>query len=636
MRWQGSVIYQALREQGRKMLRALVVIIALSSIWFGAGCSSESSPNGQITSDKPSAADIERDLLLVSNPGKYRLRNATEGNQYDIASLVAELKSDDAKIRIPAAKGIPFRAPQAFEPAIEPLIAMLGRKSEYEKQAAAAGIAHLTFESPVLGTAFQPLKQIIEGKGPNETRHWATIAMADIGPFLPDEQQTDLIELLKTTINDSSYDIARFAMDGLGNLGPRAESAIPAVLVQLDAGKHRTLIATHALEKIHRRPDLCVPKLIGVLSKTPEWTEYILSALGAFGVDAAPAVPAIRKSLVSGDGNVLIAAASALAAIGPAADSATDDLQRAFESRKDPVGTIQDEARIALLSALNSIGPKGKARASEILGQTHFIRLFSDSRLSIRPQGVLGSASNSSKITTLLLSGSELSDDDLAPLASLVNLEELAMPQSATNESFRHITGLSKLRILKQDLWNTGDSQGSYLDDSALIHVQNCSHLQRLTLRIRLSGDGTKYLAGCPKLQSLTVLQMNDEALRNLPELAHLETLNINDGAVSDTGIESLKRFRSLQHLSLRSTEVTDAGVEEIVLNHPGLVSLNLAHVNVTSASVPALSRLTKLKELIVYATPLAGSRDVLDMRMTTAVVQLKRALPNCDVSYAD
>ncbi len=617
-------------------LRALGALMALHCICFLPGCSSETPWNGRSTADGQHATNVERDLRRVSNPGKYRLRNANGGNKYDIALLVAELKSDDARIRIPAAMGIPFDAPPEFEPAIEPLVSMLDKNSDYEKQAAAEGIAHLTFKSPLLHKAFQPLKQIIQGNGPDETRRWATLAIADIGPLLPYEQQTELIELLKTTINDSAYGIAKSALDGLGNLGPRAESTIPAILVQLDAGKHRTLIATHALAKIHRRPDLCVPKLIGVLSKTPEWTEYILSALGAFGVDAAPAVPAIRKSLVSGDGNVLIAAASALAAIGPPADSATDDLYRAFESRKDSAGVIQDEARIAILNAMNAVGPKGKAKASEILGQIHGIRLFKDSRLPIQPEVVLRSIENSSDIKTLLLSGSELNDEELAPVASLVNLEELAMPQSATNESFRHIAGLSKLRILKQDLWNTGDSRGNVLDDNAIVHLKNCSHLQTLTLRIRFSGAGTQHLAGCRELQSLTVLQMNDEALRNLPELAHLETLNINGGAISDAGVDLLKRFSTLQHLSLRSTDVTDAGIGKLVLNHPGLVSLNLAHVNVTAASVSALSRLKDLTELIVYATPLAGSRDVLDMSMTPAVVQLKTALPNCKIIYVD
>ncbi|MCA9035766.1 MAG: hypothetical protein KDA91_11585 [Planctomycetaceae bacterium] len=618
------------------MLRALVVTIALSSIWFGAGCSSESAPNGQSLTSGTSVSDIESDLRRVSNPGKYRLRNANSGNQYDIALLVADLNSDDARIRIPAAMGIPFDAPPEFEPAIEPLVSMLGKNSDFEKQAAAEGIAHLTFKSPLLAEAFQPLKQIIQGNGPDETRRWATIAIADIGPFLPDEQQIEVVELLKATINDRSYDIARFAMEGLGNLGPRAESAIPAILVQLDAGKHRTLIASHALEKIHHRPDLCVPKLIGALSKSPEWTEYILRALGAFGVDAAPTVPTIRRSLDSGDGNVLIAAAIALAAIGPAADSATGDLYRAFEARKDSPGVIQDEARIALLYAMDSVGSKGKARASEILGQIHSLRLFKNTLLPIQPDVVLRITENSSGIKTLLLSGAGLTDEQLAPVASLANLEELAMPHLATNDSFRHIAGLSKLRILKQDLWNSGDSGENVLDDRVLVHLQNCSQLQTLALRIRLSGDGAKHLAGCPELQSLTVLQMNDEALRNLPDLAHLETLNINDGAVSDAGIESLKRFATLRHLSLRSTDVTDTGIEQLALNHPGLVSLNLAHVNVTAASVSALSRLKNLKELIVYATPLAGSRDVFDMRMTPAVVQLIKALPNCNVIYAD
>ncbi len=461
----------------RQPLAATFILV----VFLSQGCSTES------TVDRPGDAGI--DSQQVTWRDKYRFKRTGGREQFDITKLVADLKGDNSKIRIAAAKVIPYQAQQQFEPALSPLIVMLGSDIQSEKQAAAEGISHLAFRSTLLSTAFEPLRQIIESHDSEETRRWATVALADIGPFLPDEQQMKLVELLKTTINDTSYDIARFAMDGLANLGPRSESAIPAIFVQLDAGKHRTLIATHTLKKIHCRPDLCVPRLITAMGQTPEWTEYILQALGEFGVDAAPAVPTIRKSLASRDGNVLIAAACALAAIGPAADSAAVDLQRAFESRRDAPGVIKDEARIALFDALNSIGPKGKARASEILERIHGLRLVKDSRLPIHPERILGDVSNSLTITTLLLSGSELSDQDLAPIASLVNLEELAMPQSATNECFRHIAGLSKLRILKQDLWNTGDSRGNILDDSAMVHLQNCSRLQSLTLRIRLSAS---------------------------------------------------------------------------------------------------------------------------------------------------
>lgn len=612
------------------MARVFVLQFAMCLICLFPGCSKEIPSNG------PDTASAVNGTQPVSRRDKYRFRGSNGREQFDISVLVADLRGSNSSDRIAAAKVIPYDAPSNFEPAVEPLIAMLSSTSEAEKQAAAKGISNLAFNSSSLYKAFQSLKLIVEGQGPEETRRWATIAVAEIGPFLANEQQRKVIEFLQETSNDTSYDIARFAMDGLGDFGPSAEVAIPSVLLQLDAGQHRSLIAAKALEKIHRRPALCVPKLITAIERTPEWTEEILRALGAFQTDAAPAVPTIRGSLKSRDGNILIAAACALAAIGPAAESATDDLYQAFSSRKDPAGVIHDEARIALFYAMNSVGPNGKEKASKILGQIHGLRLFRDSRLPIRPEAIIEGITNSSTITTLLLSGSGLSDGDLAPVATLVSLEELAVPETITNEGLRHINGLARLKILTQDLWDRGDVRGDILDDRALIHLQNCPRLQNFSLRIKLSGKGTQHLAGCTGLKSLTVLEMNDEAVRNLPELKHLDTLYINDGAVTDAGVDALKKFSTLRHLALRSTDVTDAGIEQLVQNHPKLISLNLAHVNVTEASSLALSQLKELKELVVYATPLAGSRDVFDMSMTPAVVQLRRALPDCNVIYAD
>ena len=615
------------------MTRSTAELVACIVCVVLAGCTSESPSNG------PAEQSRDNGTQVIKWRDRYRFRNSQGREEFDISMMITDLKGSDSLRRIAAAKVIPFTPSVKFEPTLGPLIQMLEADDEREQQAAAEGISrhgHGGSRPDLLANAVLPLKRIMEGSGSEETRRWATIALAETGPRLSDDQQTLVIAVLTNAMRDPSYDIARHAIEGLGEFEGRAESAIPAIIEQLGAGEHRTLIAATALGRIRRRPDLCVPELLRAADKSPEWTEDILQSLGAFGSDAAPVVPLIQRSLKSRNGNTLIAAACALAEIGPAAESAADDLLRAFETRKDAPDVIQDEARIALLYAMCSVGPKGRDHAADILGKIHGLRLFNNTHMPIRPAIVLKMVENSPNVTTLLLSGSELNDEELKPVRSLSNLEVLAMPQSTTNESLQYVGGLSKLKELKQDLWSNGSSRDRILDDNSIAHLQNCIHLQSLTLRIRLSGAGVRRLAKCQELRSITVLEMNDEALQNLPDLPQLESLHINDGAISDAGVAQLNRFPTLRHLSLRSTDVTDAGMASLAQDHPELVSLNLAHDNVTAASVPSLSRLKKLKELIVYATPLAGSRDVLDMSMTPSVVQLRKALPGCEVIYAD
>ena len=100
-----------------------------------------------------------------------------------------------------------------------------------------------------------------------------------------------------------------------------------------DAGVRRR--AAYILGRMNAPADVAVPALAEALSDGQMETRwYAMDALGHFGADAAPAVPAIIKSLESklNDATVRRRAAASLANIGPDAQEAVPILKEALNS----------------------------------------------------------------------------------------------------------------------------------------------------------------------------------------------------------------------------------------------------------------------------------------------------------------
>jgi HEAT repeat protein len=128
-----------------------------------------------------------------------------------------------------------------------------------------------------------------------------------------------LIEKLKD--NTESYEWF-YAAAIVGEFGTNAEPAIPMILSALqspNAADFRNAAAL-ALGEIHCRPDLCLPALTSMLGVPPAYVrKTALEALAKFGPDAKPAVPKVVESLEDLNYYARVAATNALKAIDPEA-----------------------------------------------------------------------------------------------------------------------------------------------------------------------------------------------------------------------------------------------------------------------------------------------------------------------------
>jgi hypothetical protein len=121
------------------------------------------------------------------------------------------------------------------------------------------------------------------------------------------------------------------------------------------------------------------------------------------------------------------------------------------------------------------------------------------------------------------------------------------------------------------------------------------------------------------------------EHLRNMPDLKVLVVYGGYHG-LSDTGLRHLSGCGKLEDLSLVNTRVTNSGLEALQ-EFPSLQSLTLCNdfgggraSYFTDEAVNPLSALTRLKTLRLSGTWYSEHLKT----------QLKRALPNCRVSASD
>jgi HEAT repeat protein len=107
----------------------------------------------------------------------------------------------------------------------------------------------------------------------------------------------------------------------VGDFGTDAEPAIPLLIAALGTGDD--IIIGHAaiaLGEIHQRPEVCVPALMPLLSSPSISTrQKPLVVLGAFGLAATSAVPAITACLTDTDPWVRMQAGKILKEMAPEA-----------------------------------------------------------------------------------------------------------------------------------------------------------------------------------------------------------------------------------------------------------------------------------------------------------------------------
>lgn len=194
-------------------------------------------------------------------------------------------------------------------------------------------------------------------------------------------------------------------------------------------------------------------------------------------------------------------------------------------------------------------------------------------------------------VNAIHLSGTPVSDDDLATFAPLANLRTLDLSLTRINDaSLAHLKGLTSLRVLKLNRTPVTDAGLVQLKGLTKLVVLNLAGLSGVTDR------GLADLKGLTKLQFLMVsdTRVTGAGLVYLKGMTRLKELHLSGKDVRDEHLVHLKGLVELQYLSLSDTAITDAGL----IHLDGLLDLVGVSVDCTAVGDEGLARLAALPNL--------------------------------------
>jgi len=220
-----------------------------------------------------------------------------------------------------------------------------------------------------------------------------------------------------------------------------------------------------------------------------------------------------------------------------------------------------------------------------------------------------------------LLQGSQATDQDVARLSCLPQIEVLALGATmVTDESLRSVAQWKNLQFLMI-------FASAKVTADGLARLEGQPSLSDLGLSHRPVGEAElAHLVKIPKLRVLNLYQsgITDEWIARLveqrPDLTSLQIGGNKD--LTDRALESIGRCTSLSVLHLSGAQISDAG-----LSHLGacqkLKHLFLDNTAITDGGLTHLARLKNLKEIRL------GSTKVTE----AGVAKIQAALPNCKVT---
>jgi hypothetical protein len=108
--------------------------------------------------------------------------------------------------------------------------------------------------------------------------------------------------------------------------------------------------------------------------------------------------------------------------------------------------------------------------------------------------------------------------------------------------------------------------EGPPVTDEQLAPLETLGELQHLVFGPYVSSTGLVHLRGLTKLRSLNMASsaIDDAGLEHLANLHRLEGLVIQQAGISDRGLEHLKGLANLRLLKLSDTQVTRAGAQAL------------------------------------------------------------------------
>jgi len=165
--------------------------------------------------------------------------------------------------------------------------------------------------------------------------------------------------------------------------------------------------------------------------------------------------------------------------------------------------------------------------------------------------------------TEIHLTDASVTDEDLAALRDLADLETLHLDQTEIGDA-----GLQRLGELpKLSMLTLSDTK---VTDAGLEYVSRFESLQCLHLsNTAISDSGIARLSSLKGLHTLRLdnTGVSDAGLTALIELRELQTLSLQGTTVTDMGILRLRTLKSLEYLHVEDTHVTFDGADALRLH---------------------------------------------------------------------
>jgi HEAT repeat protein len=231
-----------------------------------------------------------------------------------IPKLIRLLDDTDSEVQWTALACLAGLGPEAEE-AVPALLRRLsasksaGPGSTATRQTAAWIVKPTVWALGEIGSAASPAVPVLQ----QVTNDFATVALIRIrrGSFQP------FFERLRDTSDFTNWFDTVVEVEGLGS---NAEPAIPLLLAALECTNEDVReTAVSAIGALHRRPDLCLGPLVGLLNTNTSSRENVLHALSYFGPAAKPLAPEVARCLRDPDPAIRARAAYALGRIQPQA-----------------------------------------------------------------------------------------------------------------------------------------------------------------------------------------------------------------------------------------------------------------------------------------------------------------------------
>lgn len=251
------------------------------------------------------------------------------------------------------------------------LIPLLSHKEREIRIAAARGICTM---GPAAIPAIKTIANLLNSKDPRE-RFQIADAFEKLGPNAKDALPI-LVQRLRA--KDLDQIKPQPVLTVIGNLGPAAAPAVPALLDLLD--QKRSIFRNQVIDvlgEIGPAAKPAAPRLISLLEDPNRYTRSSAAgALGKIGPEAKVAVPALQNHLDDKDASVRISAASALALVTRDAKPQVEFLIQMWNDElPDPLAwPTSMPIRFGVAGALSELGPNARPARDLLLDAVSTMR----------------------------------------------------------------------------------------------------------------------------------------------------------------------------------------------------------------------------------------------------------------------